>query len=189
MNIQVRGDHIPVTEALHEYVDRKVGRLEKYFDAPPEREVHVTMSVERGSHRIEVQMQVHGVIFRAEEKSEDMYASIDLVTDKLEQQIYRHKAKLNQKFRDKGLRTRIQASLDRGAFVTTGEPIRGEDDYEDFKIVRTKRVPIKPMAIEEAVLQMDLLGHDFYVFHNADTDEMNVIYRRKRGDYGLIEPR
>lgn len=179
MNIQVHGDHLGVTPALHDFVDKKLGRLEKYFDAPPEREISVTMSVERGMHKVEVMLQLHGVLFRAEESSEDMYTSIDLVVDKLEQQIHRHKTKLNQRFRNQGLRTRVREDFIGGS--------RSPDEGEP-RVVRTKRFPIKPMDIEEAMMQMDLLGHDFYVFRNAESEEVNVIYRRKGGDYGLIEP-
>ena len=193
MNIQVRGDHFEVTNALKEYAEKKIGRLEKYFDAPPEREVSITMSVERGMHRVEVMLQVHGVLFRAEEQSSDMYASIDLVTDKLEQQTNRNKARLNQKFRDRGVRTRFRgfgeqplaSGVAGGANFTTAD----YDGLEESHIMRVKRFPIKPMDVEEAVMQMDLLGHDFFVFTNASTDEVNVVYRRKGGNYGLIEPR
>ncbi|MDP9728635.1 ribosome hibernation-promoting factor, HPF/YfiA family [Alicyclobacillus tolerans] len=177
MNIQVHGDHMGITPALHDFVDKKLGRLEKYFDAPPEREISVTLSVEKGFHKVEVMLQLHGVLFRAEEKSADMYASIDLVVDKLEQQINRHKSKINQRFRNQGLKTRIQSS--------TGMDTREESE---LRVVRTKRFPVKPMDVEEAMMQMDLLGHDFYVFTNAETEEVNVLYRRKSGDYGLIEP-
>ncbi|MCL6517455.1 ribosome-associated translation inhibitor RaiA [Alicyclobacillus sp.] len=183
MNIQVRGDHLDVTPAMRDYVEKKVSRLEKFFDAPPEREVAVTMSVERGMHRVEVMLQVHGVLFRAEEASDDMYASVDLVVDKLEQQFNKYKTRLNKRFRDQGVRTRIAAG---GRTVD-----RLEDDGADGgeRVVRVKRFPIKPMDVEEAVMQMNLLGHDFYVFTNAATDEVNVVYRRKNGNYGLIEPK
>lgn len=177
MNIQVHGDHMGITPALHDFVDKKLGRLEKYFDAPPEREISVTLSVEKGFHKVEVMLQLHGVLFRAEEKSADMYTSIDLVVDKLEQQINRHKSKINQRFRNQGLKTRIQSSI--------GMDTREESE---LRVVRTKRFPVKPMDVEEAMMQMDLLGHDFYVFTNAETEEVNVLYRRKSGDYGLIEP-
>ncbi len=181
MQIQIRGNHMDVTPALEDYARKKLSRMERYFDAPPQKEVSVTMSIVGGLHRIEVTMLLHGVLFRAEEQSEDMYASVDLVVDKLEQQINRHKQKLNQRFRDQGLRTRIKASAENGAF---SRPITasGDPDYQlDYQIVRTKRFPMKPMDVEEAAMQMDLLGHDFFMFMNAITDEVNVIYRRKEG--------
>jgi putative sigma-54 modulation protein len=181
MNVQVRGDHIEVTEALQEYAAKKLGRLDKYFDAPPEKEAHVTMSVAGTRHCVEVTLQVHSVLFRAEEESDDMYASIDLVVDKLEQQINRHKAKINQRFREQGLRTRIKSSRKEASNRSSVE--------SELRVVKTKRFPMKPMDVEEAVLQMELLSHDFFVFTNASTDEVNVIYKRKDGNYGLIEPR
>jgi len=184
MQIQVRGDHLDVTPALEEYAQKKLGRLERYFDAPPEKDVSVTMSVVGGMHRVEVTLQLHGVLFRAEEQSPDMYASIDLVVDKLEEQILRHKNKLNARFRDRGLRTRIRESAGNGAFTQSSH----EDELSQ-QIVRIKRFPMKPMDVEEAMLQMDLLGHNFFMFTNANTDEVNVIYKRKEGNYGLIEPR
>ncbi len=182
MKIQVHGDNIGVTPALHDFVGKKIGRLERYFDAPPEREISVMLSVEGEQHRVEVMLQLHGVLFRAEEESPDMYASIDMVVDKLEQQVNKHKEKLNQRFRDQGLRTRIKNSGKSSSYH-----IDDDDDIMNA-IARVKRFPIKPMGIEEAMMQMDLLGHDFYVFTNADTDEVNVLYRRKHGNYGLIEP-
>lgn len=187
MKIQVHGDNIGVTPALHDFVDKKIGRLEKYFDAPPEREISVMMSVEGDVHRVEVTLQLHGVLFRAEEESPDMYASIDKVVDKLEQQVNKHREKLNQRFRDQGLRTRIKKSRRTVAAAAYRRDPDPDDDLLN-SIARVKRFPIKPMGIEEAMMQMDLLGHDFYVFTNADTDEVNVLYRRKHGDFGLIEP-
>ncbi|EJY54899.1 sigma 54 modulation protein/30S ribosomal protein S30EA [Alicyclobacillus hesperidum URH17-3-68] len=179
MKIQVHGDNISVTSALQEYVDKKIGRLTRYFEGEADKQIHVTMAVEGTYHRVEMTVHVHGVIFRAEEKSQDMYASIDLVTDKLEEQVHRYKEKLNRRFRARGLRTQIRQR---------GFAQDALDAEEDLRVVRVKRFPIKPMDVEEAIMQMDLLGHDFFVFTNAETEEVNVVYRRKRGDYGLIEP-
>ncbi|MCL6444650.1 MAG: ribosome-associated translation inhibitor RaiA [Alicyclobacillus sp.] len=183
MNIQVRGDHLGVTPALQDYAQKKIGRLERFFDAPPEKEVYVTMSVERGLHRVEVTLHLSGMIFRAEERSGDMYASIDLVADKLEEQIVRYKEKLNQKFRERGVRTRVKAA-EAPLMVSSVSNL----DEPGNRVVRVKRFPMKPMDVEEAMMQMELLGHDFFVFRNADSDEVNVLYRRKSGHYGLIEP-
>ncbi|MDI3256918.1 MAG: ribosome-associated translation inhibitor RaiA [Kyrpidia sp.] len=177
MRIHVRGDNLAVTEALREYAVRKVGRLEKYFDAPPDQDVYVTLSVVRGLHKVEVTMTLGGMVFRAEEKSGDMYGSLDLVVDKLVSQVERHKSKINKRFRQEGIRT------------LAVEPGQAEEKREAAgEVVRVKRFPVKPMPVEEAILQMDLLGHDFFVFSNAETDEVNVVYRRKDGNYGLIEP-
>lgn len=185
MKIQLRGDRLQVTPALQEYVEKKIGRLEKYFDSPPNQKVQVTLSVLKEVHTVEVTMPVGGMVIRAEERSHDMYASIDLVTDKLEKQIDKHKTKINRRFREQV----PQASLfqDHGALAVAPFVDDDEDEEED-RIVRVKRFAMKPMPVEEAVLQMDLLGHDFFVFSNAETEEVNVVYKRKDGNYGLIEP-
>ncbi|GIM45482.1 ribosomal subunit interface protein [Collibacillus ludicampi] len=176
MNIQVRGDHLEITDALRDYAEKKIGRLDKYFDMPPETAVNVTLSVEKDIHTVEVTMIIGGLILRAEENSPDMYASIDLVTEKLEKQIEKYKTKLNRRFRQEGIRT---------LFQDTGT---APADTKEPEVVRVKRFAVKPMPVEEAIMQMDLLGHDFFVFSNAETDEVNVVYKRKDGQYGLIEP-
>lgn len=183
MQIQLRGDHLGITPSLHDYAAKKIGRLERFFDAPPEKEVYVTLSVERDVHRVEVMLQIHGVLFRAEEQSEDMYASIDLVADKIEQQIQRYKTRLNQKFRDRGVRTRVRSARSHQTLVD-----ETSHDEVSNEVVRVKRFTMKPMDVEEAVMQMNLLGHDFFVFRNAVSSEVNVLYRRRSGSYGLIEP-
>lgn len=177
MKIQVRGDHhLEVTDALKDYAVKKIGRLEKFFDRPESVEVQVTLSVKKDTHTVEVTMPLGGIILRAEEKSPDMYASIDLVVEKLEKQINKHKSKLNRRFRQEGIRTYFKEA--NGTANVANEA----------SIVRVKRFAIKPMPVEEAIMQMDLLGHDFFVFSNAETDEVNVVYKRKDGQYGLIEP-
>lgn len=184
MKIEVHGDNIAVTSALQDYVDKKIGRLTRYFEGESDKDIHVTMAVEGMIHRVEMTVRIHGLIFRADEKSQDMYASIDLVTDKIEEQVHRYKEKVNSRFRERGLRTRIKQTAENGGFSFRA-------DYEEEaepKLVRVKRFPIKPMDAEEAMMQMNLLDHDFFVFTNAETEEVNVVYRRKNGDYGLIEP-
>jgi len=180
MKVQVHGDNITVTSALQDYVEKKIGRLTRYFESDADKEIYVTMAVEGTDHRVEMTVVVRGMIFRAEEKSPDMYASIDLVTDKLEEQIHRYKEKLIRRFRNRSGR---QPVMNQERIVLNDEP----NGY-DFKVVRMKRFPMKPMDVQEAILQMNLLGHDFFVFTNADTNEVSVVYRRKNGDYGLIEP-
>jgi putative sigma-54 modulation protein len=182
MKIQTRGENLQLTDALRDYAEKKIGRLEKYFDTPPVQNVQVTLSVIRDVHIVEVTMPVNGIIIRAEERSPDMYASIDLVSDKLEGQIRKHKTKLNRRFRDEGIRTLIRES------AATAPAVLEEELAEEGRIVRVKKFAFKPMTTEEAVLQMDLLGHDFFVFSNAETEEVNVVYRRYDGNYGLIEP-
>lgn len=170
MNITIVGKNIEVSEYLHTLVEKKVGKLERYLK--PGTDMQITMSVEKNRHICEVTIPFDGVVVRAEEITGDMYASIDNVLDKLEKQISRHRTRLEKKLRD-------------DAFAAADAPV-----YEQpvaRKIVRTKRFSIKPMSVEEAVLQMELLGHSFYVFMNAQTDELNVLYVRKDGNLGLIE--
>ncbi|MCJ8012744.1 ribosome-associated translation inhibitor RaiA [Paenibacillus sp. KQZ6P-2] len=185
MNISIRGQQIEVTDALKDYVDKKLSRLEKYFDAPLTSEGYVTLSVVRGLHTVEVTIPLPGVMLRAEDRSDDMYASIDAVVDKLERQIRKHKTKLNRKFRqDVSLKNLFTDETAAG--LVTAEH-QTEDDFEDFEVVRTKRFTFKPMDVEEAILQMNMVGHNFFVFSNIDTQEVSVVYKRNDGKYGLIE--
>lgn len=170
MNIQVRGRNIEVTGALKEYVEKRLGKLDKYLENLGD--AQVTLSVEKDSHRIEVTIPINGMILRGEEATGDMYSSTDLVVEKLEKQILKYKGKLAKRT---------------GKGTDDGKPA-AFDDEDGPQVVRTKRFAIKPMAIDEAVLQMNLLGHSFFVFSNAETDQVNVVYRRKDGNYGLIEP-
>lgn len=183
MEYNIRGENIEVTQALKDYVEKKLSRVEKYFNTDPTSPASVVMNVFRDEHRVEVTIPFPGVLLRAEEKSPDMYASIDLVVEKLERQIRKYKTRVNRKSRQDGsLRTLFKEI---GMNGTTKEEEFGE---EGFEIVRTKRFTFKPMDVEEAILQMDMLGHNFFVFSNAETEEVNVVYKRKDGRYGLIEP-
>lgn len=184
MNLNIRGENLEVTKALRDYVEKKLGRLDKYFDTPPH-SANVTLSVVRGQQNVEVTISLSGLLLRAEERREDMYASIDLVVDKLERQIRKHKTKINRKF--------VKAGGLRNLFAENGAAVDAVDaeddgDDDDLSVVRTKRFAMKPMDVEEAILQMNLLGHNFFVFANMDTNEINVVYRREDGRYGLIEP-
>jgi len=180
MNMNIRGENLEVTTALRDYVDKKLGRLERYFDTPLNHNVHVTLSVVRDKQNVEVTIPLTGVLLRAEAKNDDMYASIDLVVDKLERQIRKHKTKVNRKFNKEG--------GIRNLFVEeTATPVY-LDEEDDLEVVRTKRFTMKPMDIEEAILQMNLIGHSFFVFANMDSNEINVVYKRDDGHYGLIEP-
>ncbi len=181
MNFNIRGENLEVTPALRSYVEKKVSKIEKYFDSTPLSEVHVKLQVLNNENIIEVTIPMPQLLLRAEEKHADMYAGIDLVVEKLERQIRKHKTKVNRKFRQDGTLKYM--------FKNDIEPLTEEDiDSEDIDIVRTKRFTFKPMDAEEAVLQMDMLGHSFFVFNNAENGETNVVYRRKDGRYGLIEP-
>jgi len=176
MKFIITGRKIDVTDGLRNRVHKKLGKLEKFFDE--DTEVHVTLTVEKERHIVEVTIPFNGMILRAEEISQDMYNAIDRIVDTLERQIRKNKTRLEKKLRE-------------NAFVETvntdSEPMNVEEEKE-FKVVKTKRFAVKPMHIEEAILQMNLLGHQFFVFSNAETDEVNVVYKRKDGNYGLIEP-
>ncbi|MED0757558.1 ribosome-associated translation inhibitor RaiA [Aneurinibacillus thermoaerophilus] len=181
MQYNNRGENIEVTPALRDYAEKKIGRLERYFEDTSAFSCNITMRVIRGEHTVEVTIPMPGVILRAEDTNSDMYAAIDLVVEKLERQIRKYKTKVNRKYRQQGA---IFVDAD-PVFTNKGEQ---EDDNDTIEIVKTKRFNLKPMDAEEAVLQMDMLGHNFFVFSNAETEEVNVVYRRKDGRYGLIEP-
>lgn len=179
MNITVSGKNgMTVTDGLRDAVIKNVSKLSKYF--PEDTEVRTVLSVQKNNHIAEITIPFKGIIFRAEEVSDDMYVSIDRVVDKIEKQILKHKAKLKNRFgANESIRFEIPPAY---------EEAKGEEEEGSFEIVKTKRFPIKPMSPEEAILQMNLLGHNFFVFTNADTDTINVVYKRKDGKYGLIEP-
>ncbi len=173
MKYIILGKNIEVTEGLRSAVEDKIGKLEKYFT--PETEVHVTLSVEKDRQKIEVTIPVKGSIIRSEQVSNDMYVSIDLVEEIIERQLKKYKRKLTDQ--------KQAASFFKQDYI--------EKDYmdeEEIKIIRTKKFDIKPMYPEDACIQMELLGHNFYVFCNAETDQVNVVYKRKGNTYGLIEP-
>ena len=173
MKFIISGKNIDVTEGLKDAIYEKIGKLERYFTE--DTEVHVTFSVEKERQKIEVTIPMKGNIIRAEEESTDMYVSIDLVEEIIERQLRKYKNKIVE-------RKQAGHSLSK-AFAE--EEI---EDEESIEIIRSKRFAIKPMDPEEACVQMELLGHDFYVFRNSETDEVNVVYRRKKNSYGLIEP-
>jgi len=173
MKFVIVGRNIEVTPGLRSAVEDKLGKLDKYFN--PETEVHVTLSVEKERQKIEVTIPVKGSIIRSEQVSNDMYVSIDLVEEIIERQLKRYKNKI----------------VDRKQSGGDFNPVYIENDYmddEEIKIVRTKKFDIKPMYPEDACIQMELLGHNFFVFCNAETDQVNVVYKRKGNTYGLIEP-
>lgn len=167
------GRNIDVTEGLKSAVQEKLGKLERYFT--PETEIHVTLSVEKDRQKIEVTIPVKGNIIRSEQVSSDMYVSIDLVEEVIERQLRKYKTKIVNQQQAGG---NFQKEFVEDEFL--------ED--EEVKIIRTKKFGIKPMYPEDACVQMELLGHNFYVFRNAETDEVNVVYKRKGNTYGLIEP-
>ena len=174
MRFIISGKNIDVTKGLRSTIEQKLGKLERYFT--PETEIMVTLSVEKERQKIEVTIPVKGNIIRSEQVSDDMYVSIDLVEEVIERQLRKYKNKLIDKHQEGG--------SFQSAFMQ--EDVDVADD--EIKIVRTKRFGIKPMFPEDACVQMELLGHSFFVFCNAETDEVNVVYKRKDGTFGLIEP-
>ncbi len=174
MNIIISGKNIEVTEALRERATKKISKLDKFFSS--DTEAHVTLSVQRTRQIAEVTISYNGIVFRAEESNDDMYTSIDKTVDLLERQIRKNKTRLARRLHENDFR------IDNFKFT---EEVPEE---KEFKIVRSKRFAVKPMDVEEAILQMNLLGHDFFMFFNADSNQVNVVYKRKDGNYGLIEP-
>lgn len=173
MPYTISGKNIEVTEGLRNAVMDKLGKLERYFT--PETEIIVTLSVEKERQKIEVTIPVKGGIIRSEQVSNDMYVSIDLVEEVIERQLRKYKNKI------------IDKHQEGGNFRKEFMDKEVEDD-EEIKIIRTKHFGMKPMFPEDACVQMELLGHNFFVFRNAETDEVNVVYKRKGSTYGLIEP-
>jgi putative sigma-54 modulation protein len=174
MKFIISGKNIEVTQGLREAIEEKIGKLEKYFK--PETEVHVTLSVEKERQKIEVTIPVKGNNIRSEQVSSDMYVSIDLVEEIIERQLKKYKNKLvDQK--------QHAASAFKQDFIE-----KEYMDEEEVQIIRTKRFDVKPMYPEDACVQMELLGHNFFIFCNAETDQVNVVYKRKGNTYGLIEP-
>ncbi|GAE28631.1 ribosomal subunit interface protein [Halalkalibacter wakoensis JCM 9140] len=180
MNYNIRGENLDVTPALRDYVEKKVNKLERYFDTTPIADVNVRMQVLNNQHIIEITIPMPQLLLRAEEVHQDMYAAIDSVVEKLERQIRKHKTKVNRKFRQEG-------SL-KYMFKNDLEPLEQEEPLTDeLEVVRKKRFNLKPMDAEEAILQMDMLGHNFFVFSDAVNGSTNVVYKRRDGKYGLIE--
>lgn len=173
MKFIIVGRNIEITPGLKAAVEEKIGKLEKYFN--PDTEAHVTLSVEKDRQKIEVTIPVKGNIIRSEQVSNDMYVSIDLVEEIIERQLKKYKTKIVDKQQSAGSFSKMYVEND-------------YTDEEEIKIVRTKKFDIKPMYPEDACIQMELLGHNFFVFINADTDQVNVVYKRKGDTYGLIEP-
>ena len=172
MKFVIVGKNIEVTPGLRSAVEEKIGKLERYFN--PETEAHVTLSVEKERQKIEVTIPVKGSIIRSEQVSNDMYVSIDLVEEIIERQLKKYKNKLVDQ--------KQSAGFFKQEFI--------EKEYmedEEVKIIRTKKFDIKPMYPEDACVQMELLGHAFFAFVNAETDEINVVYKRKGGTYGILE--
>jgi len=187
MEIAIRGKNIELTPALKDYIEDKIGRLEKYFESIIS--VDVTLTVEKNrsierTQRAEVTMHVNGSVIRAEESSVSMYSSVDIVVEKLERQLKKYKSKIYSSMKYRG-----RARKSKGIPAEVGvEAEGGNGEIEDAYIARTKQVMLRPMTPSEAALQMELLGHDFHLFLNPESGGVNLVYRRKDGNYGLIVP-
>ena len=173
MNLVISGKNLDITEGLRSAIEEKIGKLERYFTDTTE--VHVTLSTEKNRQKIEITIPMKGSIIRAEEVSSDMYVSIDLVEEVIERQLRKYKNKLIDK--------------EQNAAHLSQSFIEADDfEDEDIQIIRSKKFAMKPMDPEEACVQMELIGLNFFVFRNSETDEVNVVYKRKGNTYGLIEP-
>jgi putative sigma-54 modulation protein len=180
MNITVKGRRMAVKPALHDYAIEKIGKVGRFFDGPV-LDIEVELWAERNpsienSQVAEVTVYTKGPVIRAREASTDMHAAIDLVSDKLERRIKKYKGKLSDKH-------------SAGPTIRVGAPLAADEPESEPEVVKTKALTLKPMNIEEAILQMELLGHDFFVFASAEDGAVNVLYRRRDGDYGIIAPR
>ncbi len=173
MKFTIRGKNMEVTDNLRKVIQDKLGKLERYFTS--DTEIYVTLSVEKERQKIEVTIPVRGNIIRSEQVSNDMYVSIDLVEEVIERQLRRYKEKIID-------RNQEGSNFRQEYIEKESEPM------DEIQIIRTKHFGMKPMYPEDACIQMELLGHSFFMFRNAETEEVNVVYKRKGGTYGLIEP-
>ena len=172
MELNIRGDRIAVTKAIKGYITEKLGKLDKYFEDVKNIKASVIIRVKNNEQIIEVTVPTSKFTLRAEEKHADLYAAIDLVVDKLERQIRKNKTKLTNKYKNI-----IQVEL---------PVLEDEEEEEELKVVKRKNIDTKPMDEEEAILQMELLNHDFFVFKNVDEECVSVMYKRRDGNYGII---
>lgn len=176
MKINITGKNYKVSQRLSDQIEKKIGKLDKYF--ADDAAAHVVLSKERDKDKIEVTINAKGMLIRAEEAADDMYEAIDLVIDKLVHQIRKFRGRLKARYNDK------QALK----FEFLDEIDDEEEEAEEEKVVRTKTFDLRPMDVDEAILEMEMLQHDFFVFFNSETDSVNVVYKRKGSTYGLLEP-
>lgn len=174
MKYNIRGEKVEITSAIRSYIEEKIGKLDKYFEDTSEMVASVVVKVRGNEQKIEITIPAMHYTLRSEEAHSDLYAAIDLTVDKLERQIRKNKTKINSKIKHNVIQN-FEATL--------------EDEYEkdDSVVLKRKKIDMKPMDEEEAILQMEMLGHSFFVFKNVDTDSVCVLYIRKDGNYGIIE--
>ena len=173
MQINVRGDKVTVTPAIKKYIDEKLAKLNKYFENPDDIKASVVIKVKNKEQSIEVTVPTSKFTLRAEEIHADLYAAIDLVIDKLERQVRKNKTKINERYKNSALFEMVLDNIE-------------EEEEEEFQIVKRKDIEMKPMVEEEAILQMNLINHDFFVFKNIDEECVSVLYKRKDGKFGII---
>lgn len=174
MKFIIRGKNLEVTDSIKSYIEEKIGKLDKYFEKPGELTANVIVRVKGKDQIVEVTIPAKKIILRGEESNDDLYASIDLVSDKLERQIKKNKAKMNNM---KGKKMVAEFNFD---------VVDALEDEKEKLIAKRKDLEMKPMSEEEAILQMELLGHDFFIFKNDNIDQISVVYKRKEGNYGII---
>lgn len=174
MNYIISGRNIVLTEALKDYAKAKIGKVERFFE--PSTEVHITFSIQKDRKIVEVTIRYRGIVFRVEEENTDMYAALDKASDILERQIRKNRTRLAKKMYDNPLKYESMFKDD------------SKDKEEEYDIIKNKSFSLKPMDVEEALLQLNLVGHTFFVFVNAKSNKVNVVYRRKSGGYGILEP-
>lgn len=175
MKITIRGEKTSITEAMTEYANEKLSRLEKYLEKGSDVTATILVKLRNHQDKVEITIPLKSLILRAEEAQDDFYAAIDIATDKLERQIRKNKTRLQS-----------QNLKEKKEFVFDYEGDL-EDEEEKEQIVKRKKVEVKPMSEEEAILQMEMLGHQFYLFKDAETSKPMVVYKRKEGNYGIIE--
>lgn len=175
MLFNIRGNKIEITEPINDYIDKKIGRLDKYFGNPEDLRANVLVRISGIDQIVEVTIPIKKGVLRAEDRDKDLYAAIDKVTEKLERQIRKNKTKIKKHRNSKN--SYIEINVDEIP----------DEDLKDTSIVKRKVIETKPMSEEEAILQMELVGHEFYVFKNSKDNNVSVVYKRSDGDYGIID--
>ena len=173
MKFIIHGRKVEVTDSIKNYIEEKIGRLDKYFDQPDDVTATVVVKIRGKEQIVEVTIPLKKVLLRGEESHEDLYAAIDIVSDKIERQIRKNKTRMSRRYKDEVVELNLN--------------FEEEKEEDNSTIVKRKQIEMKPMSEEEAILQMNLLGHEFFVFKNIESNEVDVLYRRKDGDYGIIE--
>jgi putative sigma-54 modulation protein len=191
MPLVIKGKNVEVNDQLRSYVTKKLGKLDRYLDNILSAQVELSAEKTRSTETrqvVQVTVDANGTILRGEEKAADMYAAVDAVTDKMERQIKRYKERLYHRGKMAAGRSPTPPSLAEAVMPEEAEVAEEEEEEEEGRIVRTKMIDLKPMSAEEAIEQMELLGHNFFVFLNTENDGINVVYKRLDGNYGLLVP-